>query len=81
MAGQNAQSGMRAKQLERALSVYAQFAWEWMGREQGVILPAARRYLNDTDWMEIHLEFNCAATMGRAAKHTNTICGPDGSRA
>lgn len=81
MAGQNAPSGTTAKQLERALSAYAQFAWEWMGREQGVILPAARRYLNDTDWMEIHLEFACAATMGRAAKHTDTISEPDGSRA
>jgi nucleotide-binding universal stress UspA family protein len=81
MAGQNPQSGTTAKQLERALSAYALFAWEWMGREQGVILPAARRYLNDADWMEIHLEFDCAATLGRAAKHTDTISEPNGSRA
>jgi hypothetical protein len=54
--------------LEQAVSAYARFAWDWMGREQGVILPAARRYLSYADWTEIDGEFNSAALVGRAAK-------------
>jgi len=66
--------------LEQAVSAYAQFAWEWMGREQGVILPAARRYLSYADWTEIDGEFNVAAPIGRTANRY-TISEPDGSHA
>ncbi|MEM5369255.1 hemerythrin domain-containing protein [Paraburkholderia azotifigens] len=39
--------------FEQQLQTCAQFIWEHMGREEGVILPAARRYLSDADWQEI----------------------------
>jgi nucleotide-binding universal stress UspA family protein len=36
--------------LEERLHACAQFTWENMGRKEGVVLPAARRYLSDADW-------------------------------
>jgi nucleotide-binding universal stress UspA family protein/hemerythrin-like domain-containing protein len=39
--------------LEQAVRAYAQFVWERMGREEGVVLPAARRYLREADWTAI----------------------------
>lgn len=36
--------------LEEGLRACAQFTWENMGRKEGVVLPAARRYLSDSDW-------------------------------
>ncbi|NPT57753.1 hemerythrin domain-containing protein [Paraburkholderia elongata] len=47
--------------LEQALSAYAQFAWEHLGREEGVVLPAARRYLRDEDWNEMATAFDATA--------------------
>ncbi|TVO63602.1 universal stress protein [Denitromonas ohlonensis] len=44
--------------LDRTVSSYAQFIWEHMGREEGVILPAAQRYLTDADWNEINAAFS-----------------------
>ncbi len=46
---------------------YAQFAWALMGREEGVILPAARRHLTDADWDKINAAY-CAA-------NTSTVPG------
>jgi hemerythrin-like domain-containing protein len=46
-------SGLSAARLDETLTAYAQFTWEHMGREEGAVLPAARRYLRDTDWAEI----------------------------
>lgn len=43
--------------LEQAVSRYAQFIWDHMGREEGVILPAAQKYLTDEDWVEIDAAF------------------------
>jgi nucleotide-binding universal stress UspA family protein/hemerythrin-like domain-containing protein len=43
--------------LETAVQAYAAFLWEHMGREEGVILPAAQRHLNDADWSAIDAEF------------------------
>ena len=40
-------------QLRGAVETYARFSWEHMGRVEGVILPAARRYLTEADWNEI----------------------------
>ena len=37
---------------------YSTFIWDHMGREEGVILPAAQRYLKDEDWMEIDAAFS-----------------------
>ncbi|MGY6237607.1 universal stress protein [Burkholderia ambifaria] len=39
--------------FDAALAVYARGAFEQMGRMEGVIFPAARRYLADADWNEL----------------------------
>jgi nucleotide-binding universal stress UspA family protein/hemerythrin-like domain-containing protein len=43
--------------VEQAVKRYASFMWEHLGREEGVILPAAQRYLTDEDWAEIDAAF------------------------
>jgi hemerythrin-like domain-containing protein len=43
--------------LEEAVTRYAVFLWEHLGREEGVILPAAQRYLLDEDWAAIDQAF------------------------
>ena len=42
-----------ASTFDAALAVYARGAFEQMGRMEGVIFPAARRYLSDADWIEL----------------------------
>lgn len=53
--------------VKEAVSRYALFIWEHMGREEGVILPAAQRYLTPSDWDEINVAFseNCDPRFGR----------------
>jgi hypothetical protein len=41
---------MNDEPVDHTLHACAQFAWERMGRIEGVVLPAARRYLRDEDW-------------------------------
>ena len=43
--------------LEQAVSRYARFIWDHMGREEGVILPAAQKFLTAEDWAEIDRAF------------------------
>lgn len=43
--------------LEESVQHYAVFLWEHMGREEGVILPAAQRHLTASDWQEIDAAF------------------------
>lgn len=43
--------------LKQQVNRYAKFIWEHLGREEGVILPAAQRYLTETDWREINTAF------------------------
>jgi hemerythrin-like domain-containing protein len=43
--------------LEDAVRGYATFLWEHMGREEGVILPAAQRHLTAADWASIDNAF------------------------
>ncbi len=43
--------------LEQAVSRYARFMWDHMGREEGVILPAAQKFLTAEDWAEIDRVF------------------------
>jgi nucleotide-binding universal stress UspA family protein/hemerythrin-like domain-containing protein len=43
--------------LETAVARYSSFIWEHMGREEGVILPAAQRHLKEEDWAEIDATF------------------------
>lgn len=48
-----AQGRATLEQLRDAVETYAHFMWEHMGRVEGVILPAAQRYLSEADWNEI----------------------------
>jgi nucleotide-binding universal stress UspA family protein/hemerythrin-like domain-containing protein len=46
-----------ARTLENAVGRYATFQWEHMGREEGVVLPAAQRHLDADDWAAIDAAF------------------------
>jgi len=46
-----------ARTLEDAVGRYATFQWEHMGREEGVVLPAAQRHLDADDWAAIDAAF------------------------
>jgi nucleotide-binding universal stress UspA family protein/hemerythrin-like domain-containing protein len=37
---------------------YTNFAWDHMGREEAVVVPAARRFLRDSDWADIEAQFD-----------------------
>jgi nucleotide-binding universal stress UspA family protein/hemerythrin-like domain-containing protein len=43
--------------LEDEVGRYARFLWDHMGREEGVILPAAQRHLLAEDWVAIDAAF------------------------
>ncbi|UVE65538.1 universal stress protein [Burkholderia pyrrocinia] len=45
--------GLPSTEFDTALARYAHGAFEQMGRMEGVIFPAARRYLGDADWAEL----------------------------
>ncbi|WP_321784864.1 universal stress protein [Burkholderia pyrrocinia] len=45
--------GLPSAEFDTALARYAHGAFEQMGRMEGVIFPAARRYLGDADWTEL----------------------------
>jgi nucleotide-binding universal stress UspA family protein/hemerythrin-like domain-containing protein len=49
--------GVDTPELEHAVKRYATFVWEHLGREEGVILPAAERHLTEADWAEINTAF------------------------
>jgi nucleotide-binding universal stress UspA family protein len=44
--------------LARAVEQYARMVWEYRGREEGVVLPAARHYLTKAEWDEMHYALN-----------------------
>jgi nucleotide-binding universal stress UspA family protein/hemerythrin-like domain-containing protein len=44
-------------ELDRAVARYATFMWDHLGREEGVVLPAAERHLTAADWAEIDAAF------------------------
>ncbi|MBL8351117.1 MAG: universal stress protein [Burkholderiaceae bacterium] len=44
--------------LDEAVQRYASFLWDHMGREEGVILPAAQRHLTAEDWQQIDAAFS-----------------------
>ncbi len=58
---EDAADGAARTELTRALqadvAAYARFLWDHMGREEGVILPAARRHLLAEDWQAIDAAF------------------------
>jgi len=43
--------------LEQGVAGYAEFLWDHLGREEGVILPAAERFLLADDWAAIDQAF------------------------
>jgi len=43
--------------LEEGVAGYAEFLWDHLGREEGVILPAAERFLLADDWAAIDQAF------------------------
>lgn len=44
--------------LAEAVQTYAAFCWNHLGREEAVILPAARRSLSADDWQMLHASFS-----------------------
>ena len=44
--------------VEGAVERYARFVWDHLGREEGVVLPAAERHLTAEDWAEIDAAFS-----------------------
>ncbi|MCA8294583.1 universal stress protein [Burkholderia sp. AU30198] len=63
-----AADGLPSAAFDTALARYAHGAFEQMGRMEGVIFPAARRYLGDADWagLDESLADGAAATPPRA---------------
>lgn len=43
--------------LKALVGSYALFVWEHMGREEGLIIPAAQRYLTVADWEAVNAAF------------------------
>ncbi len=44
--------------LQESLERYCSFMWDHLGREEGVVLPAAQRHLRADDWVEIDAAFS-----------------------
>ncbi|MDR5806914.1 universal stress protein [Caballeronia sp. LZ019] len=80
MVGRESHDAPAPELVEASLFAYARTVHEWMGREQGVILPAARRYLSYADWAEIDWRFGSAGLVSETAKH-DTASGAYGPRA
>ena len=55
-AGEATRASM-TRTLEDAVARYATFLWDHMGREEGVVLPAAQRHLEPEDWAAIETAF------------------------
>ncbi|AFQ48156.1 universal stress protein [Burkholderia cepacia] len=57
-----AADGLPSAAFDTALACYARSAFEQMGRMEGVVFPAARRYLGERDWAELDAHpASCAA--------------------
>lgn len=58
LANADAQTDIAAtRALEEEVVRYARFLWDHLGREEGVILPAAQRHLTAEDWANIDAAF------------------------
>jgi nucleotide-binding universal stress UspA family protein/hemerythrin-like domain-containing protein len=58
LATANAEGQLSAtRALDEEVARYAAFLWDHMGREEGVILPAAQRHLLPEDWAAIDAAF------------------------
>jgi len=56
------------RDLNDAVRSYALFVWDHLGREEGVILPAAMRYLSAADWQPIEAAFSGSSDRGADAE-------------
>ena len=56
-AGDAAAQAAATRVLEDEVKQYAQFLWDHLGREEGVILPAAQKHLKAEDWSRIDAAF------------------------
>jgi nucleotide-binding universal stress UspA family protein/hemerythrin-like domain-containing protein len=56
-AADDAQRAAQTLVLSDSVARYARFLWDHMGREEGVVLPAALRFLTADDWAEIDAAF------------------------
>ncbi len=56
-AGTPADAASLTTELESAVRAYAATLWDHMGREEGVILPAAQSHLTEDDWRDIEAAF------------------------
>jgi nucleotide-binding universal stress UspA family protein/hemerythrin-like domain-containing protein len=61
------------RRLERSLTEYAQFFRDHVGRLEAVVLPAARRHLQEADWMDLHTVYTAAS--GIALRPLGARCG------
>jgi len=58
LATANGQAAVNAtRDLDDAVRSHAALVWEHLGRNEGVILPAARRHLTEDDWSAIEAAF------------------------
>ncbi|UTV53178.1 universal stress protein [Burkholderia arboris] len=70
-----AADGLPSAAFDATLARYAHGAFEQMGRMEGVIFPAARRYLGDADWNELD-----EPPADRATATPPGMTGPDDAR-
>lgn len=56
-AGGSTERAAARERLLQALRAYAAFVWDHLGREEAVVLPAARRGLTAQDWQAIDAAF------------------------
>jgi len=56
-AGEGEAGLSASRALEDEVAHYARFLWDHLGREEGVILPAAQRHLLAEDWVSIDAAF------------------------
>lgn len=73
-----AADGLPSAAFDTALARYAHGAFEQMGRMEGVIFPAARRYLGDADWAA--LDESLADGAAATPPHANEPNEPDDAR-
>jgi hemerythrin-like domain-containing protein/nucleotide-binding universal stress UspA family protein len=46
-----------SRSLKRSVGEYVRFMWDHVGREEAVILTAARRHLDESDWLQLDHDF------------------------
>jgi nucleotide-binding universal stress UspA family protein/hemerythrin-like domain-containing protein len=57
LVGDDVQKTVANDSLKRSVAQYMRFMVDHVGREEAVILTAARRYLDETDWLQLDHDF------------------------